>query len=121
MFSKNNKISKRQMFRLLTYDLLGIGTLLLPSVLSKDAGKNGMLAILIGIAAGLFYCLLVGWLTGSMEEGESYPSYLKRCFGKIFGTVVFLFYAFYYLCLGGYSTYIFGHLMITDLLKEQSF
>ena len=39
------------MFRLLTYDLLGIGTLLLPSELAKSAGKNGLLAILAGIAA----------------------------------------------------------------------
>ena len=30
MFSENNQISGRQVFRLLTYDFLGMGTLLLP-------------------------------------------------------------------------------------------
>lgn len=121
MFSKNNKISKRQMFRLLTYDLLGIGTLLLPSALAEYAGKNGMSAILAGMAAGLIYCVLIGWAVGTMEEGESYQEYLKRAFGKIIGRAALLLYVLYYLCLAGYCAYIFGHLMITDLLKDQSF
>lgn len=121
MFSTNNKISKRQMFRLLTYDLLGIGTLLLPSALSAEAGKNGMPAILAGMGAGLCYCILIGWQIGAMNEAESYPAYLKRCFGRVFGTAAILFYVCYFLCLGGYVTYVFGHLMITELLKEQSF
>lgn len=109
------------MFRLLTYDLLGIGTLLLPSALAVQAGKNGMLAILAGVACGLFYCILIGWVIGSMEEGETYPAFLKRSLGKFLGTVAILFYAVHYLLLGGYTSYIFGHLMVTDLLKEQSF
>lgn len=109
------------MFRLLTYDLLGIGTLLLPSELAKSAGKNGLLAILAGIAAGLLYCLLIGRLLAWIEENETYPAFLKRCFGKCIGTAALLFYAGYYICLGGYTAYIFGHLMITELLKEQSF
>ncbi len=121
MFSKNNKISKRQMFRLLTYDLLGIGTLLLPSALAEYAGKNAMAAIIAGMAAGLIYCALVGWAITTMEEGESYPQYLKRAFGKIIGTAALLLYVLYYLCLGGYCAYIFGHLIITELLKDQSF
>lgn len=121
MFSKNNKISKRQMFRLLTYDLLGIGTLLLPSALAKTTEKNGMVSILFGILAGLCYCIVIGWLLRSLEDGESYPIFLKRCFGNILGTLILLFYALYYICLGGYTSYIFGHLVVTNLLKEQSF
>ena len=49
MFSINNKISKRQMFRLLTYDLLGIGTLLLPKALAGSAGKSGSFAVAAGL------------------------------------------------------------------------
>ncbi len=121
MFSKNNKISKRQIFRLLTYDLLGIGTLLLPPVLAGEPGKNGMLAILLGIGAGVCFFLLIGLLINFQKENESYPALLKRCFGKVLGMVILFYYILYYLCLGGYVTYIFGHLMITDLLKNQSF
>lgn len=121
MFSKNNQISGRQMFRLLTYDLLGIGTLLLPSALAGITKKGGMLAIAIGISGGILASVLFGRLTGCMGEGESYPSFLKRCFGTFFGTAASLFYALYYLLLGGYASYVFGHLIVTELLKEQSF
>lgn len=121
MFSKNDKISKRQMFRLLAYDLLGIGTLLLPSALAGISGRNGMAAICIGMAVGLLYCIVIGWLSGLMEEGESYPAFLKRSFGTIPGMAVILIYGAYYLCIGGYTAYVFGHLIVTELLKGQSF
>ena len=48
MFSENNRISGRQMYRLMTYDLLGIGTLLVPQMLAKAAGRDGILSIGIG-------------------------------------------------------------------------
>ncbi len=121
MFSKNNKISKRQMFRLLTYDLLGIGTLLLPSALAGSAGKNGIASIVAGLVAGLLYSLVIGWVVNAMEEGESYPACLKRCFGKLPGTILIFCYVLYFVLLGGYVSYIFGHLIVTELLKEQSF
>ncbi len=121
MFSVNNKISKRQMFRLLTYDLMGVGTLLLPPALAGSAGGGGLAAILTGLFAGLVYCFLIGGVVTAMEEGETYPACLKRCFGRVFGTIAVLGYALYFLCLGGYATYIFGHLIVSELLKEQSF
>ena len=121
MFSKNNKISGRQIFRLLTYDLLGVGTLLLPAALAKTSGRNGMLSIGIGIFTGIAFTLLLGRVIASMQEGESYLTYLQRCFGKIGGKILLFVYFIYYLFLGGYCTYIFGHLIITELLKEQSF
>ena len=117
MFSKNNKISKRQMFRLLTYDLLGIGTLILPSALAQNTERNGMLSIVAGLAAGLVYSLMIGWVVNSMKEGESYSACLKRCFGKVLGTLAIFWYVIYFLCLGGYVSYIFGHLIVTELLK----
>ena len=55
MFSENNRISGRQMYRLMTYDLLGIGTLLVPQMLAKAAGRDGILSIGIGMAAALMY------------------------------------------------------------------
>lgn len=55
MFSENNRISGRQMYRLMTYDLLGIGTLLVPQMLAKTAGRDGILSIGIGMAAALAY------------------------------------------------------------------
>lgn len=121
MFSKNNRISKRQIFRLLTYDLLGIGTLLLPTELAKNAGKNSLLGIGLGILLGLIFVAFLGWTIDSMEPKESYFSYLKRSFGKLVGSFLAAAYGIYYLGVGGYCVFTFGKLMQTQLLKEQSF
>ena len=45
MFSENRQISKRQIRRLLIYDLFGIGTLLLPVFLTEFAGRDGIFCI----------------------------------------------------------------------------
>jgi len=121
MFSKNNKISKRQVFRLLSYDLLGIGTLVLPSALAESSGRNGMAAIGVGLLAGLLFAFLLGGVIEFMKEGETYPAFLKRSFGSFFGMVFLVFYILYYLVLGGLSTYVFGNLIVSELLKEKSF
>ena len=48
MFSNNHQISMRQVFRLFTYDLIGMSTLLLPGLLAGEAGVDGVFAILAG-------------------------------------------------------------------------
>ena len=121
MYSNNNKISTRQIFRLLTYDILGVGTLLLPSLLAGKTAKNGMAALLLGIIGGILFFCLMGVVIRYLDQEESYQKFLKRCFGNVSGTVILICYVLYYLCLGGYTAYIFGDLMITDLLKEESF
>ncbi len=40
MFAENSQISGRQAFRLLSYDLLGTGTLLLPQLLAAPGGAG---------------------------------------------------------------------------------
>ena len=55
MFSENNRISGRQVFRLLTYDLLGLSTLLVPPALGRLAGRDGIFCIAAGVAAGLLF------------------------------------------------------------------
>ena len=45
MFAENSQISGRQAFRLLSYDLLGTGTLLLPQLLAARTGQDGIFTI----------------------------------------------------------------------------
>ena len=40
MFSSNEKISGRQAFRLLVFDLLGLGTLLIPAAVAGFCGRD---------------------------------------------------------------------------------
>ena len=42
MFSNNNRISTRQVFRLFVFDFVGESTLILPSQLAAFAGNDGL-------------------------------------------------------------------------------
>ena len=48
MFSSNEKISGRQAFRLLVFDLLGLGTLLIPAAVAGFCGRDGIFCIIVG-------------------------------------------------------------------------
>ena len=55
MFSNNNRISTRQVFRLFVFDFVGESTLILPSQLSAFAGNDGLASIVLGgIMAGSY-------------------------------------------------------------------
>ena len=60
MFSENQKISLRQTYRLFVFDLLGVGTLLLPTQLARLCGNDGIICILFGGILGFGYLFLLG-------------------------------------------------------------
>ena len=83
MFSENDRISERQVFRLLTYDLLGLGTLLVPTRLADVAGRDGFFCIVFGVLAGLLYLCLLRVLL--MDMALPFPVCLEQKLGTFFG------------------------------------
>ncbi len=67
MFAENSQISGRQAFRLLSYDLLGTGTLLLPQLLAARAGQDGIFSIALAVAAGLLFLAVLKELLKNMK------------------------------------------------------
>ena len=119
MFSENNRISGRQVFRLLTYDLLGLSTLLVPPFLGRVAGRDGIFCIAAGLLAALFYLKLIGVLAEDMTG--SFSDYLEQRLGKICGKVLEAGYLIYFALLGGYTAYLFVDVVLEELLREESF
>ena len=97
MFSENNQISGRQVFRLLTYDFLGMGTLLLPTMLADTAGRDGIFCILAGILSTFLYLKLLRYLLKGMKT--SYPDFLKQKCGKVCGYVLWGGYFLYFILM----------------------
>ena len=56
----NQKLSTRQVMRLYVFDLMGIGTLLLPPYLAKLCGLSGVYAIILGTGLGFLYLAYLG-------------------------------------------------------------
>lgn len=119
MFSENNQISGRQVFRLLTYDFLGMGTLLLPTMLADTAGRDGIFCILAGILSTFLYLKLLRYLLKSMKT--SYPDFLKQKCGKICGYVFWGGYFLYFILMASYTAYLFSTLMLNGLVENVSF
>lgn len=119
MFSENNQISGRQVFRLLTYDFLGMGTLLLPTMLADTAGRDGIFCILAGILSAFLYLKLLRYLLKGMKT--SYPDFLKQKCGKICGYVLWGGYFLYFILMASYTAYLFSTLMLNGLVENISF
>lgn len=119
MFSENNQISGRQVFRLLTYDFLGMGTLLLPTMLADTAGRDGIFCILTGILSTFLYLKLLRYLLKGMKT--SYPDFLKQKCGKVCGYVLWGGYFLYFILMASYTAYLFSTLMLNGLVENVSF
>lgn len=119
MFSENNQISGRQVFRLLTYDFLGMGTLLLPTMLADTAGRDGIFCILAGILSTFLYLKLLRYLLKGMKT--SYPDFLKQKCGKVCGYVLWGGYFLYFILMASYTAYLYSTLMLNGLVENISF
>ncbi len=119
MFSENNKISDRQVFRLLTYDFLGIGTLLLPTMLASTAGRDGIFCILAGLTLAFLYLKILQYLMQNTQK--SYPDYLKKRCGKVVGYLLWCGYFLYFMLMASYTAYLFSTLMLNGLVENISF
>lgn len=120
MFSGNDKISGRQAFRLFTFDLLGVSTLLIPTVLAGACGRDGVLCIVLGVCAGLLFLRLLKFALADMGQ-ESFTDYLARRLGAVGGRLAEAGYAVYLLLLAGYVAYLFTVIVLKELLREGSF
>ena len=117
MFSENHQISGRQVFRLLTYDILGIGTLLIPTVLSKIAGEDGIFCIMAGVILALIYLKILKGLLGHM--GTSYVEYLKQKF-KWASVIILVGYFLYFVLMAAHTSCLFTALIAQNLVENIS-
>lgn len=139
MFSENQKISERQMTRLLIFDMCGISTLLLPGLLGKMLGTDGIFAILLGAVPVYLFTFLPELLqenrnTGNVSStrnvsntsnisniGKSYPEILKKQGNGFIRILMLAVYAVEGILLAGYGLFLLSDLMVSELLKDSSF
>ena len=120
MFSDNNRISGRQAFRILTYDLLGAGSLLVPGILANRAGCDGIFSIGLAVVFALFYVKVLSGVLADKKQ-DTFGTYLERRLGKVAGKTVSILYVVYFILLAGYVAYHFTNIISKYLLREESF
>lgn len=116
-FAQNESISPRQLYRLYVFNLLGVGTLLLPNNLAK-MGKYGF----ISIALGVFMVWLFMWIVSEVRERSRtiYDRSLdKTTYAKIL--IYDLIIAVYELSQAAFLAWIFVKLIRDSLIPDESF
>lgn len=116
-FAQNESISPRQLYRLYVFNLLGVGTLLLPNNLAK-MGKYGF----ISIALGVFMAWLFMWIVSEVRERRRtiYDRSLdKTTYAKIL--IYDLIIAVYELSQAAFLAWIFVKLIRDSLIPDESF
>lgn len=119
MFSSNEKISGRQAFRLLVFDLLGLGTLLIPATVAGFCGRDGIFCIIVGTVLGLLFLRLLVYAVGDMQG--SFAEYTEKMCGTFFGKTIQAGYFLYLMLLAGYTAYLFSVTVLNNLLRGESF
>ena len=119
MFSSNEKISGRQAFRLLVFDLLGLGTLLIPTAVAGFCGRDGIFCIIAGTVAGILFLKLMVYAVGDMQG--SFAEYTVNMCGTFFGKIIQAGYFLYLVLLAGYTAYLFSVTVLNNLLRGESF
>lgn len=116
-FAQNESISPRQLYRLYVFNLLGVGTLVLPNNLAK-LGKYGF----ISIALGVFMAWLFMWIVSEVRERRK--NIYDRSFGKTAHVKILIYdliIAVYELSQAAFLAWIFVKLISDSLIPDESF
>ena len=116
-FAQNESISPRQLYRLYVFNLLGVGTLVLPNNLAK-LGKYAF----ISIALGVFMAWLFMWIVSEVCERRKTiydRSIDKTKYAKML--IYDLIIAIYELSQAAFLAWIFVKLIRDSLIPDESF
>lgn len=116
MFSENQKISGRQLQRLVVLDWAGKASLLLPLFIEHSDGRSFVLSLLMGLAGAFGYICLIAWV-GKQIRNDFY-GYIQNRMGRGAAIVICLIYWFYALVNTVYLVRLFGEIAGTFLLPE---
>lgn len=116
-FAQNESISPRQLYRLYVFNLLGVGTLVLPNNLA-ELGKYAF----ISIALGVFMAWLFMWIVSEVRERRKTiydRSIDKTKYAKIL--IYDLIIAIYEMSQAAFLAWIFVKLIRDSLIPDESF
>lgn len=118
MFSNNQKISVRQLKRLLVMDWIGKISLLLPRYAVRTSERDFILGILLGVGVTILYTLLVCYLSRYIKD--SFSDYVESRLGRPASFILCLVYWGYMFVNLIYITRVFGAITREFMLPELS-
>jgi hypothetical protein len=121
MFSNNNRISDRQLRRLLILDLFAPASLLLPGLLSDLSAADAAFAIAAGFLLSAGYVWILCIIRSEAErQNVSFAGYITGSIGKMGAAVVLFFYLLHFLLMASYVLALFVRFVKWALLDGEN-
>ncbi len=121
MFSDNQTISFRQVYRLYAFSLVGISTLIVPGRLAEKNGVYGVISILLGGALGFLYLFYLKWAAGKMQTDMLTYLGMKDAKGNRIKRAALFYLAFSAVMTAGYVACVFSKLIQKSLTSEEAY
>lgn len=80
MFSENNKVTGRQIRKMLIFDMISISVLIVPGISVQGAGRDGIFTIILGSIAALLYGCFFLYVSKRIEG--DYIEFSRKVLGK---------------------------------------
>ncbi len=116
MFSNNEKISLRQLKRLLVFDLFSVSGLIIPRIATATAGRDGLITIILAV----LYAFIYAWILLSLSKytGGNYLDYCRRSLGGILTFIIGVLYIAKLAVGCAFASRLFGEVINQTLLKD---
>lgn len=119
MFSDNNRISVKQLGKMMVFDMFSISTLLIPSITVSVAGRDGILSIILGTFFALLYGAVILMFCNNIKG--DIIEYSNHTVGKFITVIFSLCYIVKILVSLLFSISLFGQIIRDTLLMDTSF
>lgn len=116
MFSDNDKISLRQLKRLLVFDLFSISGLIIPNIASIASGKDGIISIILATLYAFIYAYVI--LSFAKLSQGRYLDYSSANLGKALTFLIGFLYIVKLLISCMFAMRLFGEIINETLLED---
>lgn len=107
----DNKVSVKQVRKMLTFDLFSISGLLIPYMAVSTAGRDGLLCIIGGTILALIYGIVIVWFSEKIQG--DFIDYADKNVGKV---LTFIFYLLYIIKI--FITLVFTIILIGSIVRD---
>lgn len=116
MFSENEKISLRQLKRLLVFDLFSISGLIIPRIATAASGRDGLIAIILATLFAFIYAWIILSFTKSING--NFLDFSKKNSGSVITFIIGLLLIIKLFACCVFAIRLFGEVINLTLLED---
>lgn len=119
MVLSNNKISARQLYRMIVISSVGITCLLSTDISVYFAGHDGLFCIVGASVLSMLYAVLIIWMCRKVEW--NYPEYAEKHFNDVVNKIIYFIFLLRYFVMLVLSMAFLLRLIRSELLTEMGY